>query len=197
MLMQELVRHLDDWLSHHHSTYYWQLQPGLDDITYQTFEEKLGLELPEAFYTLYRWRNGQPNNYLAGLQGNNQFLSIETILANKKILDTMLARGQFKQENWWDFKWVPFLGIGRDYLCIDLAGKFYGTSGQLISVWHDWEDRSIEYPSLEKWLEIFINSLEADLWILTNGNLEPIDEDIWEHYLLQHNPGYPVETNAG
>jgi hypothetical protein len=50
---------------------------------------------------------------------------------------------------------------------------------------------------MESWLEIFAGSLEAGLWAGVEGDFHPIDEDAWDNYLSQHNPGYPLSYDAG
>jgi hypothetical protein len=72
-----------------------------------------------------------------------------------------------------------------------------GVEGQVLNFWHDWESRSIEYPSLEKWLEVFVDSLEAGMWQEVGGDLHPIDEDKWDTFVGERNPGYPITQNAG
>jgi hypothetical protein len=78
-----------------------------------------------------------------------------------------------------------------------VAGVFTDRPGQLIEFWHDWEDRLIEYPSLELWLEVFFGSLEAGLWADVEGDLHPVDNDAWHNYRSLHNPGYLLHYEAG
>jgi len=37
-------------------------------------------------------------------------------------------------------------------LCLDLMAETGGQPGQLLTFRHDWEKRSIDFPSLETWL---------------------------------------------
>jgi cell wall assembly regulator SMI1 len=125
-------------------------------------------------------------------------MSIEGVLDTHRLMNELLEGGEFDHEMWWSPRWVPFLDNGGgDHQCIDMGGAFTGAEGQVINFWHDWESRNIVYPSLEKWLETFVASLEAGLWREVGGDLRPIDEDKWDAFLLLMNPGYPITANAG
>jgi cell wall assembly regulator SMI1 len=204
-MVNKLIERLDQWLQAHRPIYYQELLPGLTDSEYEKFEERLGLRAPAAFRALYQWRNGQSAKCYKGFQDNRQFASAECILGSKQILDEMNEGNEeggfdsgFAMANWWSPSWIPFLDNGGgDHLCLDLGGAFTGRPGQLITFWHDWENRSIEYPSLELWLEIFVGSLEAGLWADVKGDLHPVNEKAWDNYRSRHNPGYPLRYEAG
>ena len=49
---------------------------------------------------------------------------------------------------------------GGDNLCLDLGVDDQGTPGQLLTFWHDDEERSIDSDSLDSWLESLVESME-------------------------------------
>jgi len=154
--------------------------------------------MPDAFKELYAWRDGQNPGFFDALQLNRMFMNIEDVLDRHRMMNDLLEGGEFDQGMWWSPQWVPFLHNGSgDHLCIDMGGAFAGTEGQIINFWHDWESRNIVYPSLEKWLETFVPSLEAGLWQEEGGDLHPIDVDEWKTFSGKMNPGYPIKANAG
>jgi cell wall assembly regulator SMI1 len=195
--MEKLIARLDRWLKEHRPAYYAELQPGLSGPRLREFQREVGFRMPNAFKELYAWRNGQDPRCSTALQHNRMFMSIEDVLDTHRLLNELLEGGEFDGELWWCPRWVPFLDNGSgDHQCIDMGGAFAGVEGQVINFWHDWESRNIEYSSLEKWLETFVASLEAGLWREVGGDLHPIDEDRWDAFLGEMNPGYPIKANA-
>jgi cell wall assembly regulator SMI1 len=195
--MNDLIARLDKWLRVNRPDYYPDLQPGVTATEISKFEKQFALQVPQLFKELYMWRNGQASIFSTSLQFNRTFMSIELINGSRDVLNRLLDLGEFEQ-NWWHREWIPFLSNGGgDYLCIDLAGVFTGTEGQIITFWHDWESRNIEYPSLEKWLEVFVGSLEENLWKDVDGDFHPTDDTKWESFLAKHNPGFPIRRVAG
>ncbi len=160
-----LIDRLDRWLSDNRPEYYSQLQPGAAAESLAAFEQRFSLRLHKVFRALYQWRNGQNPNHSASLQGNRMFSSLEDIAATKDMLDGMIGY-DFDDPQWWRRGWVPFLSNGGgDHLCLDVAAEDRGSPGQLIAFWHDWEDRSVEYPNLTAWLTDLVKSME-------NGTIE-------------------------
>ena len=196
--MELLIKRLDQWLEEHRPAYYAKLQPGLSEDRLHEFERDIGFQMPDAFKELYAWKNGQHPTCSAALQHNRMFMSIEEVLDTHRMLNEFLEAGEFDHELWWSPRWVPFLDNGGgDRQCIDMGGAFGGVVGQLINFWHDWENRDIEYPSLEEWLEVFVTTLEAGIWREAGGDLRPVDSDKWHDFLAEMNPGYPIKANAG
>ena len=196
--MERLISRLDQWLEDHRPAYYAKLQPGLSGHRLDEFERDIGFPVPEAFKELYAWKNGQDPSCFAALQHNRMFMSIEDVLDTHRILNEFLEGGEFDHDMWWSPRWVHFLDNGGgDRQCIDMGEAFFGVEGQVINFWHDWDNRDIEYPSLEKWLEVFVATLEAGLWREAEGDLHPVNEDKWHDFLAEMNPGYPIKANAG
>jgi uncharacterized protein (TIGR02996 family) len=155
-----LLARMDRWLAANRPDYYACLQPGVSARALNEFEERFGLTLPRSFRGLYRWRNGQPRDCFESLQDNRMFSSLEDIAETKEMLDGMIGN-DFEDPEWWRRSWVPFLANGGgDHLCLDLAAEDGGEPGQLIAFWHDWEDRSVKYESLDDWLHALVESME-------------------------------------
>jgi cell wall assembly regulator SMI1 len=196
-MSENLIARLDRWLASHRPRYYASLLPGAERTAVEAFESQVGLSLPPTYRALLEWRNGQRPNCFEALQFNWGFLSLESVAGAKHTLDDMLG-SDFEDPKWWRAGWVPFLDNGGgDLLCMDMTAEDGGVPGQLSQFWHDEEDRSIEYPSIDRWLQVFVESLEAGIWREEDDMLQPRDDAAWAAFLREHNPGYPVRRKAG
>jgi cell wall assembly regulator SMI1 len=196
--MKQSIERLDRWLRENRPDYYADLQPGVTETELSEFENLLGFGVPQSFKDLYMWRDGQAINSYKALQFNLSFMNIKQIKYYWAVLNDLLDTGEFDLTNWWHREWIPFLDNGGgDHLCIDMSGVFTGTKGQIIEFWHDSDDRSIQYPSLEKWLEVFVGSLDENLWEDVDGDFHPTSDARWESFLAKHNPGFPITKMAG
>jgi cell wall assembly regulator SMI1 len=154
------ITRIDQWLAAHRPDYYAQLQPGVGDAALDAFESRFTLRLPAAFRELYRWRNGQRPDCSASLQGNRMFVPLDEAAETKEMLDGMIGY-DFEDPRYWRRGWVPFLhNGGGSYLCLDLAAEDGGSPEQLIGFWKADEDRPVEYPSVEAWLNELADSME-------------------------------------
>ncbi|HWG44665.1 MAG TPA: SMI1/KNR4 family protein [Gemmataceae bacterium] len=157
--MNELIDQLDGYLARCRPDYYRQLQPGVSEQALDTFQSQVGVKLPPLFLHLYKWRNGQDADCSANLTDNWMFTPIEEVISIKETLDGMIGT-DFEEPNWWSRGWVPFLSNGGgDHLCLDLTAEFGGVPGQLVSFWHDWDNRSVKFPSMEAWLQAVVDSI--------------------------------------
>jgi cell wall assembly regulator SMI1 len=160
-MMAALIGRLDRWLACNRPDYYARLQPGASDEALDAFESRFALRLPLPFREFYRWRNGQESVCSESFQGNRMFSSLEEVAASKEILDGMIG-SDFEDPRWWRRGWVPFLANGGgDVLCLDVTAEGDGTPGQLVAFWHDWDKRSVEFPSFKAWLRELTGSMEA------------------------------------
>ena len=159
-MIDDLILRMDKWLRDNRADYYTSLLPGTTDEAIAEFEESFSLRLPDDFRTLYRWRNGQPANEVASLQGNRMFASLREVSETKDMLDGMIGH-DFEDPKWWRRSWVPFLANGGgDHLCVDLAAEDGGKPGQLLAFWHDDAERNVEHLSLVDWLRDLVQSME-------------------------------------
>lgn len=163
--MSDLLVRLDKWLSANRPDYYGKLLRGASPEHLNAFEKKFQLQLPSGYRELYQWRNGQDPNCSASLQHNWMFSRLEDLSDSKETLDGMIGF-DFEDPKWWRRGWIPFLSNGGgDHLCLDLTAEDGGAPGQLLTFYHDWEKRAVEYPSFQAWLTELVESME-------NGTLE-------------------------
>ena len=158
--VDSLIGKMDRWLATNRTDYYVALKPGATESALDAFESQFGIKLPVAFRSIYRWRNGQRDDCTTSLEDNFMFSSLESIAENKETMDGMIE-SDFDDPKWWRRSWVPFLDNGGgDHLCIDLSAEDGGTPGQILSFYHDWENRPIQFPSAEAWLANIVQSME-------------------------------------
>ena len=148
-----LIKSIAEALLANRPGYYVKLPAGVTDAELDLFEQRFSLQLPAAFRALYKWKNGQPASCSESLHGNRMFSPLEAVTETKELLDGMIGF-DFEDERWWRRGWIPFLSNGGgDHLCLDIEGQDGGQPGQIIAFWHDWEDRSVEWPTFDAWLE--------------------------------------------
>jgi cell wall assembly regulator SMI1 len=159
-MMESLIERMDRWLAANRPDYYALLRPGASDADLDTFETRFSVKLPPAFRALFRWRSGKDEVSSAPLQGNRSFCTLDEVARTKVLLDGMIGY-DFDDPRYWRRGWVPFLhNGGGSYLCLDLAAEVGGQPGQLIGFWKQDEDRPVEYPSMEAWLDDLVASME-------------------------------------
>jgi cell wall assembly regulator SMI1 len=160
-MVPALIERVDRWLAVNRPDYYASLRPGATDASLDAFEARFSLRLPGPFRAFYRWRDGQKPDCSASFQNHRMFSSLDQVAETKDMLDGMIG-SDFEDPRWWQRGWVPFLANGGgDYLCLDVTAVGGGEPGQLIAFWHDWEDRSVKFPSFEAWLRQLADSMEA------------------------------------
>jgi cell wall assembly regulator SMI1 len=171
-MVAKLIERLDRGLATKQADYYRQLQTGVTDEDLNNFEKRFGLNLPQSFRSLYKWRNGQRSDCYKSIEDNRMFSSLEEIVETKEMLDGMIGF-DFEDLSWWRRGWVPFLSNGGgDHLCLDLTAEDGGHPGQVIAFWHDWEDRSVEYTGFDQWLEQLVEKVEKG-----SSPGEPFDDE--------------------
>ncbi|MFO0803920.1 MAG: SMI1/KNR4 family protein [Gemmataceae bacterium] len=170
MMVEDTIDRLDRWLATNRPAYYALLQPSATDAELDALEFKFSFKLPTAFRLLYRWRNGQDPMSSAPIQGNRSFCTLQEVADAKELRDDLIG-SDFDDPKYWRRGWVPFLHNGAgSYLCLDLAAEDGGTSGQLIGFWRSEADRPIEYTSVEAWLFVLVESMEAGSLKLDSKN---------------------------
>jgi cell wall assembly regulator SMI1 len=195
--VDELLGRLDRWLAAHRADYYARLQPGATAQQVAEAERALGFTFPRSLAALYRWRDGQASNHFASFQHNRSLLSLRDMVDANRANTELLELGTFERPNWWNKAWIPFLeSAGGDLLVVDLEGTFTGNRGQVLMFNHDWEDRSIVFPSFDAWLAAFVVSLEAGMWEAGPFGVQP-DEHAYKAMVNDWHPGYPVHAQAG
>jgi cell wall assembly regulator SMI1 len=196
--MPALLERLETWLRRHRPEYFAWLRPGVPERELMAFERELGRNLPSGLRALYRWHDGQDPKCALAFQHDKLFMPLEDLRSAKAALDYLQAGGEFPEPNWWSGAWLPFLDNGHgDHLCADLDGAFAGKPGQVVSFYHDLECRSIEFPSLERWLEAFVIGIDAGLWEEDGPRFHPLDAERERVLRVRLTPHYPLERAAG
>lgn len=151
------------------------LQPGASEAQLCELEEALHVELPDDVKALYRLCNGQ-SSFDYGLINGSEFLSLERIKEEwtvwKSLLDTneLIADDDIQSERidagirkvWWHPKWIPLTyNGGGDHDCLDLAPIDEGVRGQIITMWHDDDERKVLSHSIKEWLQQYAEQLET------------------------------------
>jgi cell wall assembly regulator SMI1/predicted DNA-binding WGR domain protein len=125
-------------------------------------EKALGLTLPEEVVAFYRRHDGSEDE--PAVEGR-ELLSLSRIVDEWKIWKDLLDQGTFEandhgrpdpgvQKRWWIAEWVPvtYDGAGNHHV-LDLAPAAGGTHGQILSFWHDDDERTLVAKGFLAWLE--------------------------------------------
>ncbi len=168
------------------------LQPGATAEAIAQLERVLGAELPQDFRAAYQVHNGQlPNS--PGLIESEELLSLPEIQVQWHIWKDLLDSNTFENEqgpytshphpgirnDWWNPLWIPIThdGSGNHY-CLDLDPAPAGNRGQIIRMWHDDPERSLEAPSFTAWLTDYKNKLESGQLVYSENYFGIIDKDV-------------------
>ncbi|MGP1383327.1 MAG: SMI1/KNR4 family protein [Thainema sp.] len=130
-------------------------------------ENLLSIQFPEDVKASYHVHNGQ-STYRYGLINGREFLSLERIRNEWQVWKELLDSGEFQihdptQESnpdpgirhvWWSDKWIPLTHDGAgNHDCLDLNPADGGKVGQIITMWHDDDERKLIAPSFRDWLK--------------------------------------------
>lgn len=175
--MQEVWKRIEEWLKNNAPAVFEKLASGASETEIAKTERSLPVQLPEEVKESYRLHNGHPGWFISG----GELLSLEGIEQEWTIWKELLDNGDFQDEgglegtsspdagiqaHWWNDKWIPVTTNGcGDNLCLDMAPAEGGTIGQIITMVHDHESRSLIAPSFRTWLEDFADDLEAGKYI--------------------------------
>jgi cell wall assembly regulator SMI1 len=149
------------------------LNAGVTDKEVEDLEKLIKAKLPIEFVDFCKIHNGQKPGS-AGLFDCEELLSFERIkdewTAWKGLLDskcfedegghfTSLPDNGIKNE-WWNALWIPITydGSGNHY-CLDLDPAGQGSYGQIIRMWHDDAERSLEAASFKDWVLAYKDKL--------------------------------------
>lgn len=190
----QLIDSLDNWLRKNREDYYGNLQQGASKEQIESLEKSLGVTLPDELKLFLGWKNGQDSECLDSFIVNFGLMSTEDIDYDKKNLDELLEASEFERSNWWDRMWIPFIqNYSGDFWCIDLTGSFNGQPGQIISFWHDRDQRKILFPSFNQFLSTIVVFLE-DIGFKSDD--EKNTDQFWR-IVTKLNPEYPKKFKAG
>lgn len=195
------VRRLEAVLRRQRPGYLKALNPGVSPQALNKLQREVGTPLPAMFRALYCWRNGADPDDAEPFLGNNQWIPLDDVRSERSENNEMLGY-DFDRENWWHERWIPFLTNGSgDSVCVDLEGTFGGAPGQIVQFWHDDEQRSIDFPSMQAWLAFTVETLEAGFGSLDprSGNFElgwPQGDARGDALVTRWRSGHPVRHRA-
>jgi cell wall assembly regulator SMI1 len=162
---------LEAWIKTNAPDLKKSLKKGASDKQIAKLEKKLGVKLPEDYKTFLQLCNGLKDDAEAGFY-DGDLLSCKNVAAQWTIWKDLLEGDHFEditsnpqkgiRNDWWNPKWIPITHDGGgNHLCIDLDPARGGTPGQIITMWHDSEERELMYDNFSEWLEHILNGVES------------------------------------
>jgi cell wall assembly regulator SMI1 len=169
---------IEAWLREHHPRRIDDFRPPAQTAAVAAAEKELGRELPEDYKQFLSLHDGQ--ELFAPMVGTCSLFSLDDVPLRYRRLASLLSDAEEESEPEVDAGirpvayspgWIP-IGVsarGRDYLCIDLDPAPKGTSGQIIEVPVDFDDRTKVAPSFADLLALYFKQLQT-------GEIE-VDDD--------------------
>ncbi|MGR6342607.1 SMI1/KNR4 family protein [Priestia megaterium] len=167
--MRQVWNEFEQWLKINRPEVLGTLNEAATESQIAEVEQKMGLKFPQNLRELLMIHNGQQDEYVAAID-NYLLLPLDEIVYTWQTLKELLDGGEFedfeevepvgpvKKEFWWNPRWIPIAtNGGGDDICIDLDPAEGGKIGQIITFWHDWEQREVISNSLEEWFIDTIN----------------------------------------
>lgn len=161
---------------------------GANDDELAQLELLIGAILPEDFKTVYRQHNGQLEDG-ANVFNGEEWLSLERIAEEWTLWKKRFDKQEFAtlagvptddgiRAVWWTPLWLPFSADGAgNHLCLDLNPSSSGRYGQIVRVWQDDAERSLDATSFEEWLDAYVEGLEESDFIYSEECDAIIDAD--------------------
>jgi cell wall assembly regulator SMI1 len=173
--MRDVWDRIEAWLSANAPNVLEGLNSGASEAALQEAEAYLGVAFPADVRESYGIHNGQPRD-APGLTDGGEFLSLERMREEWQLWKDPLDGGDFDgitsepqepiRNDWWHPKWIPLTYDGAgNHLCLDLDPAPGGNLGQIITMWHDDGERTVEAPSFRAWLEELVANLESGDYI--------------------------------
>jgi cell wall assembly regulator SMI1 len=167
-----LFEKLKSWLEENAPELLATLAKGASEQKIAALETTLGQKLPDDYREFLGLCNGQKKKSGFGFY-EGKLLSIDDVTKNWSVW--VRARDDGRLEGWkgkpekgirkdfWNPAWIPFTrDDGGNNLCLDMDPAKSGTVGQVITMWHDTEDRSIRFSGFTAWLENILSGLESE-----------------------------------
>ncbi|GME75197.1 unnamed protein product [Ambrosiozyma monospora] len=160
--VQESWTILESWLKENWPEASKAINPPISFQDFENLEETLGYPVPDDLRESLFIHDGIDDFYTIATVGSTNprtFNGHGGILHQWKIWDELLKNGLIEEKDdteydagvqpdlWWSRKWIPITHDGsNDHHCLDLTPGEGGTEGQVISVWHDKDQRSLVSP---------------------------------------------------
>lgn len=148
------------------------IQKGANDENIDRLKTTFqGVEIPQEFIDFYKLHDGQLP-YSDGILNDEELLSIDRILEEYNIWKGLVEGDEFEnpsspdpgiKNDWYNLRWIPFTSNGcGDNICLDLDPSSEGTYGQVIRMWHDDDERTVEANSFTEYLELYLGKNYLD-----------------------------------
>ncbi|WP_305840160.1 SMI1/KNR4 family protein [Photobacterium leiognathi] len=172
--MEHLWKKLEEWLAQNWPEGLSSLNAPATTQQIDELEFKLQAKLPSDFVACLKIHNGQ-SGFLSFFDGM-EFLSCEEIYSQWAVWNDLNKSGEFKgilsapepgiKNDWWNSKWIPFThNGGGDHLCLDLAPSQSGSTGQVITMWHDMEARELQAKSFQEYFQYYVEGVLSGKYI--------------------------------
>ena len=152
-----------------------------------------GVPFPRHLRALYAWHDGQDDarSDFARLFHQGYLLPVLDTIKQADFWDQMVDDGEVDGPAWWTKGWLPITTNGSSdyYVMVDLVGSFGGPKGQILTFYHDDEDRTIRAPDFDAWFETVVEGLSQGLIALNDGEWSYDEFDTFAEARL---PGYPI-----
>lgn len=168
-----LVR-LERWLATHTPAVHAELRPGADPARLDACERELGRPLPPALRQLWAWHDG--GGELMPIAFVYSLYSIDEAVARRTDCRKWFA----DEPQWWNPAWLPLLHdpSGND-ICLDPGGEFGGEADELVSFWHDDNDRQIVAYDIESLLDTLVALYESGEITAEGDDLAGVSQWEW------------------
>jgi len=193
--LEQTWTRIHHWLELHCPIVLASLGPPATEDQFREAEVAMGISLPESVKACYRFHDGQqmpsnPVSYFPEWEFIPEFLNGEEWYSLSRMVRDWQSmqgfeegifgdvpdqqRGPVRQDVWHP-KWLPLTSNGSGYLhCIDLAPRFTGRIGQIISWCHDSPERRQVARNLPEWLKGFALRLEQGIYTTVPGKHGPV-----------------------
>jgi cell wall assembly regulator SMI1 len=159
------------------------LRPGADDATIERLRDRFPAA-PARLVELYRWHDGSPDwpDAPHAFHYNMYFSPIAGVLSDARMLDELAEDPDwFWTAHSWHRGWLPFLSTGAgNLLCVDTEDALRCGSPSVVYFDHESHDyHTLVAPSFFAWLSALVESLEAGIWRVDDGNAVPAKHPGW------------------
>jgi cell wall assembly regulator SMI1 len=165
-----------NWLAAHAAPLHGRLKPPAGAEAIARAEDRMGLHLPDALYTLLGASDGGDGAFAgATLMGIARIHEIYDRLRDgaddREDVEVATAVKVAMTAN---KLWIPFVDFGTgDFLCIDLDPGAAGTRGQIIEYCHDDVHSGPLAIGLAEYLAAIADDMEAGRYRHANGEMTP------------------------
>lgn len=169
---------IESWLQENAPQTTVFLNKGVTNDEIANLEGKIGAKLPADFVEFYKIHNGASEEL--GLIDTEELLSFERILEEWQVWKNLLDSHTFEDEegvftsdspktiktDWWNPLWIPITYDGSgNHFCLDLDPTSKGNYGQIIRMWHDDAERTLEAISFSAWIGKFATDLQKEVYV--------------------------------